>query len=233
VAHKTASGNQSNAWKDLENKVALLFKNAGFRGAKRVIKDSHVSLPDVDVPGIPELAIDTKYTNGSFAQHTQFIKEVDSYTGARNPHGSTYTWACMPIRPGGSKDILVVLRVEIFIEMLKRLFLRDTEEATAGRWLCPRCPHPVEKQSEWDGQNHYRCPNCHLVFTTSHVETPVKEEALRSQRDKPKTPKTLIKDHSKDAAKPDEFRPAPGQLTAGDLINRKKAKTTKSRKESA
>jgi len=222
MAHVTRSGKQSKAWQALEYKVAELLRAAGFRGAKRVIKESHESFPDVDVPGIPELAIDTKYTNGGFAQHTQFMEEVETYVNAYQfKRKGKYSWAAMPFRPGGSKDILVVLRLEVWIEMLKRLYLREE----TGGWLCPRCPNTIEKVGEWDGHHHYKCPSCQMAFQTSHVETPEERERVVSQRDKSK-PRPLVLDNSSKTPS-DEFTPQPGQRKLQDLVRLKQQATAK------
>lgn len=225
MAHKTASGKQSSAWKNLENFVARKFKEAGFKRAKRILKETHESLPDVEIPEIPDLAIDTKYTNGSFAQHTQFMSEVETYVGAKNKKGIRYTWAIMPIRPGGSKDVLVVLRLEALIELLKRCFLREE----TGAWLCPRCPSPIERVGSWDGQNQYTCPQCHLSFSTSHVDAPEEKEKLLSQRTKTDKARPLIKNHLESNGE-ESFIPQPGQLTLRELIEKKqKQKKRKSK----
>lgn len=230
MAHKTKSGKQSQAWKDLENKVAALFKSAGFRRAKRVIKETHDSAPDVDLPEVPDVAIDTKYSMRGFPQHTQFMAEVETYVGARRRNEErTYDWAIMPIRPGGSSDILVVLRLERLIDLMKKVYLRND----AGSWGCMRCGNPITESGLFAGHYQYKCSNCGLCCSSDETPDPKNQERVLSQRDKLKaSAKKLDKATIKDKSSEEVYKPLPGQLSAQDLIQRKKnvMSTKKTRK---
>lgn len=227
MAHKTSAGNSSQAWKDLENKFASLLNAAGFLGAHRIIKEAHDSRPDVDVPEIPDLAVDTKYSEKEFNKlHTQFMAQVETYVGAKRKGvvaGSKYTWALMPIRPKGSPDILVILRAEKFIEMLARIFIRNREHP--GKWLCPRCPHPVEQIGDSLGLKHFRCSECKLEFLSDQAEGKDKREMIASNRKKgPKGEKVIVKDNTNKKSG-EGHDPLPGQLTVDDLLKRMQEKT--------
>lgn len=220
MAHKTKSGKQSQAWKDLENKVALLFKSAGFRRAKRVIKETHDSAPDVDLPEVPDVAIDTKYSVRGFPQHTQFMSEVETYVGARRRSESrNYAWAIMPIRPGGSSDILAVLRLERLIDLMRKVYLHDE----TGGWRCMRCGNAITESGLFAGHYQYKCDNCGLCCLSDETPDPKNQERVSSQREKlkaaaPKLEKSTIKDNSHED---NTYRPLPGQLSVKDLIARK------------
>lgn len=231
MAHKTKSGKNSRAPQALESRVAELFKKFGFRRAERVIKEAHDSRPDVEVPEIPDLAIDTKYTNGSFAQHTQFMSEVETYVNQRRKdEDRVYGWAAMPIRPGGSSDILVVLRIEKWLELLQRVYLRGK----TGSWGCMRCGNALEEVGSFAGQYQFRCTTCDLCVTTNEAPDPKHRGRIASQREKlraenPKTERQVIKDESvtvtAEAVVPAGHRPLPGQMSAQDLLRRIKEPT--------
>lgn len=225
MAHKTRSGRNSRAWVDLENKFAQLLREAGFSNAKRIIKETHDSRPDVDVPEVPEVAVDCKYSAKGFPQHTQFIKEVETYVGVRRKgEDRKYTWGVMPIRPKNSQDILVVLRAEIFIELLKASYLRENK--SSSEWTCPRCPAPVTKKADLMGSTyHYACENCGLEFITNEVMGYKDRDIIRSNRSKSKPP--VIKNNSKKAQPQEptkEYTPMPGQLNITDVASRRKRK---------
>lgn len=215
MAHKTAAGNTSGAWHDLEKRVAELFRKAGFRQSKRIILTEHekrsVSRPDVDVPEVREMAVDTKYRNGGWNHHSVFENEVAPYVGInRKGEQVKYTWAIMPTRAGGSKDIFVTLRIEHFLDILARAFLRNTD----GGWSCPRCPDRLEKQGQVMGLYQFTCKSCGLVLLSQEEAGEPVPEPVK----KPTEPKVVIKDHT--AA---TFTPLPGQLTLKDLEAKKKA----------
>jgi hypothetical protein len=224
MAHKTTAGNSSDAWKGLEYRFAELLNRAGFLGAHRIIKEAHDSRPDVDVPEIPDLAIDTKYSEKAFNTiHSLFMAQVETYVDAKRKGvcaGSQYTWGLMPIRPKGSPDILVILRAEKFIELLQKVFIRN--EPKPGAWLCPRCPTEVVQIGESLGLKQFQCPACQLSFLTDQIEGKEKREMIASNRKKgPKGEKVIIKDKSAPPPTASGHDPLPGQLTVSDLVNRK------------
>lgn len=217
MAHTTAAGNRSGAWRELEKKVAELFRKAGFRNARRIELTEHekrtVTRPDVDVPEIKDLAVDTKYQHGGWHHHTVFLREVDTYRGVKRMGEETdYRWSIMPTRSGGSKDIFVTLRIEHFLEILAKAFLRNK----GGGWGCPRCPNELTETGKVMGLTQYTCKACALVILSQEIEG----ESVQVPDKQPKAPREVIKDHSKD----DAFKPLPGQLTVADLVAKKKAK---------
>jgi hypothetical protein len=223
VAHKTESGKNSRAPQALENRVAELFRKFGFRRAERVIKEAHDSRPDVEVPELPGLAVDSKYSKDGWTKaHNFFMNQVETYVGQRRKNeDKTYEWAVMPIRPGGSPDILVVMRIEKFLEMLQQLFLRNKD----GAWGCMRCGSPLEETACFAGQYHYRCTVCSMECSTSETPDPKHRGRISSQREKlraaaPKHEKSVIKDHTVPATTGDGHHPLPGQLSVKDAIER-------------
>jgi hypothetical protein len=228
MAHKTPSGKTSGAWRDLERRVEALFRAAGFTSAKRITRanDFGEERPDVDIPEIKGLAVDTKYRNGGFSHHSLFLSEVDKYVGVKRlGEEQPYSWSIMPTRAGGSKDILVTLRLERFLEVLAQAFLRKGHQSNGG-WSCPRCPNNLTKTSEMLGLHQYTCQACGLVLLSQEeaIEV-VNPEPVRRKRTKDE----IIKDQSQDS-----FHPLPGQLKLRDLIAQKQQtatpKKTRSRK---
>lgn len=222
MAHKTASGRTSTAWKNLEKRVAHLLKEAGFSRAKALPSDRNVSKPDVDVPEVPELAIDTKYKNGGWNHHTIFENQVEPYRGMlryEDKRGRRYNTCVMPTRSGGSDKIYVTLRIEDWINLLKLAFLRDAEPG----WNCPSCPGKLEHIGEAPGLFVYRCKRC-----TFQLMTPEKheiEEVDKSEQKSRRKKTEIIKDYSqKPKSEEEEFKPLKGQRSLKDVLKTKKEK---------
>jgi len=217
MAHKTPSGKTSGAWRDLERRVEALFRAAGFTSAKRITRASDFGeeRPDVDVPEIKGLAVDTKYRNGGFSHHSLFLTEVDKYVGVkRMGEDQAYDWSIMPTRAGGSKDILVTLRLDKFLEVLAQAFLRKGHQSNGG-WSCPRCPGSLSKVGELLGLHQYTCQTCSLVLLSQEEAIEVEQpEPVRKKR----TREQVVKDQSSDS-----FQPLPGQMKLRDLIAQKTA----------
>lgn len=236
MAHKTESGKSSRAPQALEGRVAELFRKFGFRRAERIIKEQHDSRPDVEVPELPDLAVDSKYTSRGFPQYTQFMAEVETYVGQRRKNEDrAYGWAMMPLRIKGSPDILVVLRLEKLLELLQKVFLRDK----AGTWGCMRCGNEVEETGNFAGQYQYKCTTCGMCITTNETPDPKHLGRVSSQREKlrasnNKAERVIIKDTSTPVplveTPPLGHKPLPGQLSASDLINRIKSPSPPTKK---
>lgn len=218
MAHKTRSGASSNAWRELEKTVAERLRKAGFRRAKRILLSGHdkrtLKRPDVDVPEIRSLAIDTKYQVNGWHHHSVFLDEVDKYVGLKRlDSDNTYTWSIMPTRAGGSKDILVTLRLEHFLDLLNRAYLRQPD----GHWTCLRCPGTLNKTSEFLGLYRYHCEACGLELLSREEEGEAHQHKARPSKNRGE----VIKDRTADRLPDSEFKPHPRQLTVADLIKRK------------
>lgn len=227
MAHKTPSGRTSGAWRDLERRVESMFRAAGFTSAKRITRanDFGEERPDVDVPEIKGLAVDSKYRNGGFSHHSLFLAEVDKYVGVKRlGEDQTYSWSIMPTRSGGSKDVLVTLRLDKFLEILAQAFLRKGHQSNGG-WSCPRCPSELKKSSEMLGLHQYTCQACGLVLLSQ-------EEAIEVVNPEPvkrkRTPDQVVKDQSQES-----FKPLPGQVKLKDLVARKQEASSSPKKRRA
>lgn len=223
MPHITPSGHRSNAWKALEYRVAELFREAGFTLAQRIIPDAKQKMqerPDVDVPEIPELAVDTKYKGGGWHHHTVFEEEVTPYVGALRLFGKAlpYSWAIMPTRSGNSDRIYVTLRIEAFLDLLRKIFLRT---GSGADWACPRCPEAVLATGVITcGLHEYKCCGCQLVFLCQERPAPRPEpKANKRKRPKGQTIKGP-EDHSEPPA--GDFKPLQGQQALLPLQGAKK-----------
>lgn len=167
MAHKTASGRSSTAWKALERAVAEIFRKVGFN-ASRITRadDFGAELPDVEIAELPRLAVDTKYKNGGFAHHTLYEKEVFKYADSPN-----YDIAIMPTRSGKSSKIYVTLLLVDLAKIMAKAFLNQGQ----GGWCCPRCREPIVEPNFARGVvnlHEYSCSACQLTFICAEEPPP-------------------------------------------------------------
>ncbi len=194
-----------------------MFRKYGFRRAKRIQTDQHttrsVKRPDVEVPEVWDLAVDSKYQRDGWAHHTKFVNEVEKYVGTtRIGEDRHYRWAIMPTRSGGDDSIFVTLRLEHLLELLQKVFLRNLD----GGWSCPRCPGRLGADGLIAGLAVYRyvCGNCALVVLSPETEGEAPAPPLPSASERRGA---IIKDRSND----ETFKPQLGQLSLRELKAKK------------
>lgn len=223
MAHKTESGKTSRAWANLEERFAVMMRKAGFKKAKVLPRDRQRSKPDVDVPEVPFIAIDTKYKNAGFHHHTLFKNQVETYRGMlryNDKNDNRYSICAMPTRSGGEQQIYVTTTAEDFIKLMQLAFMRDLEPG----WNCPQCPGKLALESENMGLYKHKCDRCGLELMSNQkfeADTVDKDEE-RSRRKRPKKTE-IIKDLSQTPLA-DEFKPLPGQRSLKDVLKKKQEK---------
>jgi predicted RNA-binding Zn-ribbon protein involved in translation (DUF1610 family) len=156
VPHKTPSGRTSKAWAD--KKLFPLAKRLTRSG------DFGESKPDVEVPEIPEMQLDMKYRVGGWKHHTVFKTEIED----RYVKGTKDNFAVMHTKSGHERTSYVTVKLETWMDLLKRAYVDKKPRAKArkkGVWTCPRCGEMVGKQEQSVLQLYtYKCSACQLGF---------------------------------------------------------------------
>ncbi len=167
MAHKTASGRSSDAWKAFERKIAELLRNAGFTQAHRVSRgdDIGVSDTDVKVPEVPFLMVDCKYRQGGWAHETIFEECEKKYV----PKGSNKV-LILPTKSGKKQGSLSTVRTEFLMELLAHRFLGGVGNSGLS---CPQCrAYDLKLTKQSLGLVLGECSNCSKQFYMAEADVP-------------------------------------------------------------
>jgi hypothetical protein len=167
MPHLTPSGKRSKAWADFEKQIAEAYKKI-FPQAKRLTRgnDFSESKPDVEVPELPEMQLDMKYRVGGWKHHSVFKTEIED----RYVKNDKTKYAVMHTKSGREKTSYVTVKLEVWLDLLKRAYVdkqpRRAKKKKVG-WSCPRCEKPVVKDQHKVLQlNVYKCSSCNLSFAS-------------------------------------------------------------------
>lgn len=159
----TASGKQSQAWKDAEREVREVFSRFGFT-AERVIREDHgASDWDVRIKELPFLVVDSKYKAAGFAHHTLFEQDLlKRYCGKDKTRK-----AIMPTKSGKQKGMFVTLELDYLVELMALAYLKRRKKK--NEWSCNNCGSACEVLPNHAGSLHrYSCPACQLVVYSEY-----------------------------------------------------------------
>jgi hypothetical protein len=158
---------RSQAWKGLEKFVGEALNKAGFKDAKRRSKLEQLSKAtkgevetDVDVPGFPQIKLDTKYSIRTWDKVDKLFSECNTkYVSLPEDRFAMIT------QKSGSKLRLVHINLDWFVQLLAKTYLGG---ARSDDWSCPRCRHQsLQELPAALGQILHHCMTCELQFVTS------------------------------------------------------------------
>lgn len=167
AAEKVVPIVRSTAWKGLEYAIAAAFKAAGFKKAKRVMKNEqilaasqHKELPDVNIPEAPFLQIDGKYSVSAWDKVERLFLECR----AKYELAPTDRFAMVTQR-AGSKVRIAHITLEWLAELCAKAYLGGK---SSDCWVCPQCKsEDLLTQPIGMCQELTRCNVCTLEFCTT------------------------------------------------------------------
>ncbi len=184
MAHKTASGKNSNAPKQFEKQVADDLNKAGIFATRKhwgeaLLGTGKNNLPeekigesngtfDVEIEGFKWLVIDSKYTARSFTVFRLFEEVIRKYCLAPLKKGRVtqdiVNEPIVPLKEFGQEGWNVLIRGAFFIRLLQLAFFRKQIEK-GGNWTCNRCDSPYTLDKHAFGNLHkFTCSECGLVI---------------------------------------------------------------------
>ena len=168
----TQKKGRSNAWKGLEYAIAEALRKAGFKKAKRVMKNDqimaasqHLELPDVNVPEAPFLQIDGKYSQKTWNAVERLFLECQAKYQIK-PEDRFI----MVTQRASSHTKLAHITLDYFAELAAKAYLKGK---SSDQWVCPQCRgEQLTTQPAGMGQELHRCGVCCLEFITKQNTRP-------------------------------------------------------------
>lgn len=154
----TASGKQSDAWKNLERQVAKKYLDAGF-DAWRVQRGGDLgdSYFDVEVRELPFLKNDGKYKTAGFTNDALLAVTEEKYCKKKGDFAVVFT------KKRGQVGCNVTMRDELWFKVAAQAFLRG--KPVKGEWGCNNCQAPLTMEAKAIANlNKFTCPDCGLVI---------------------------------------------------------------------